>query len=52
MLAAIEVYEMVSKDEKERHFILEMDQCWVLAGNEKLKAKVITQKLLHSSESI
>ncbi|XP_021898408.1 uncharacterized protein LOC110815062 isoform X1 [Carica papaya] len=38
-LAATEGYEMVSKDEKEEPFILEKDQCWVLADNEKLKPK-------------
>ncbi|PWA77504.1 peptidase S24/S26A/S26B/S26C family protein [Artemisia annua] len=40
-LAAIEGYEMVSKDEKEEPFILEKDQCWVLADNEKLKPKIV-----------
>jgi len=39
-LAAIEGYEMVSADEKDEPFILDKDQCWVLAENEKLKAKV------------
>ncbi|KAB1223751.1 Mitochondrial inner membrane protease subunit 1 [Morella rubra] len=38
-LAAVEGYEMVSKDEKDEPFILEEDQCWVLADNENLKAK-------------
>ncbi|XP_020277146.1 uncharacterized protein LOC109851425 [Asparagus officinalis] len=38
-LAAVEGYEMVSKEEKEEPFILEKDQCWVLADNESLKAK-------------
>ncbi|XP_039004018.1 uncharacterized protein LOC120130944 isoform X1 [Hibiscus syriacus] len=38
-LAATEGYEMVSKDEKEESFVLEKDQCWVLADNEKLKPK-------------
>lgn len=38
-LAAIEGYEMVSKDEKEEPFILDADQCWVLADNEALKPK-------------
>lgn len=39
-LAAIEGYEMVSKDEKDEPFVLEKDQCWVLADNENLKPKV------------
>ncbi|KAG2719157.1 hypothetical protein I3760_03G256400 [Carya illinoinensis] len=38
-LAAIEGYEMVSKDEKDEPFVLEKDQCWVLADNENLKPK-------------
>ncbi|KAK9281862.1 hypothetical protein L1049_004769 [Liquidambar formosana] len=38
-LAAIEGYEMVSKDEKDEPFVLEKDQCWVLADNETLKPK-------------
>ncbi|KAJ0589269.1 putative lexA/Signal peptidase-like superfamily [Helianthus annuus] len=38
-LAAIEGYEMVSKDEKDEPFVLEKDQCWVLADNDKLKPK-------------
>ncbi|XP_071698647.1 mitochondrial ATP-independent inner membrane protease subunit 2-like [Rutidosis leptorrhynchoides] len=38
-LGAIEGYEMVSKDEKEEPFVLEKDQCWVLADNDKLKPK-------------
>ncbi|KAJ8749111.1 hypothetical protein K2173_013718 [Erythroxylum novogranatense] len=38
-LAAVEGYEMASTDEKDEPFILEEDQCWVLADNEKLKAK-------------
>ncbi|TKY52743.1 Mitochondrial inner membrane protease subunit 1 [Spatholobus suberectus] len=38
-LTAIEGYEMVSTDEKDESFILEKDQCWVVAENEKLKAK-------------
>ncbi|GAV83651.1 hypothetical protein CFOL_v3_27097 [Cephalotus follicularis] len=38
-LAAIEGYEMVSTDEKDEPFILEKDQCWVLADNENLKPK-------------
>ncbi|XP_059660349.1 mitochondrial ATP-independent inner membrane protease subunit 2 [Cornus florida] len=32
-LAAIEGYEMVSNDEKDEAFVLEKDQCWVLADN-------------------
>lgn len=39
-LAAIEGYEMASTDEKDEPFVLEKDQCWVLADNEKLKPKV------------
>ncbi|XP_030934859.1 uncharacterized protein LOC126698459 isoform X2 [Quercus robur] len=38
-LAAIEGYEMVSKDEKDEPFILDKDECWVLADNENLKPK-------------
>lgn len=38
-LAAIEGYEMVSANEKEEPFVLEKDQCWVLADNENLKPK-------------
>lgn len=38
-LAAIEGYEMVSTDEKEEAFVLEKDECWVLADNEALKPK-------------
>lgn len=38
-LAAVEGYEMVSTDEKDEPFLLEKDQCWVLADNEKLKPK-------------
>ncbi|KAJ4825889.1 hypothetical protein Tsubulata_016107 [Turnera subulata] len=38
-LAATEGYEMVSTDEKEEPFVLDEDQCWVLADNEKLKPK-------------
>ncbi|KAK7277558.1 hypothetical protein RJT34_22573 [Clitoria ternatea] len=38
-LAAVEGYEMVSTDEKDEGFVLEKDQCWVVAENEKLKAK-------------
>jgi len=39
-LTAIEGYEVVSTDEKDEPFILEKDQCWVEAENEKLNAKV------------
>ncbi|KEH42520.1 putative peptidase S24/S26A/S26B/S26C, peptidase S24/S26, beta-ribbon domain-containing protein [Medicago truncatula] len=38
-LAATEGYEMASTDEKDESFVLEKDQCWVVAENEKLKAK-------------
>ncbi|GAB4841726.1 hypothetical protein Ancab_022448 [Ancistrocladus abbreviatus] len=38
-LAAVEGYEMVSKDEKDEPFMLEKDQCWVLADNEALTPK-------------
>uniref|UniRef100_A0A2N9IKW4 Peptidase S26 domain-containing protein n=1 Tax=Fagus sylvatica TaxID=28930 RepID=A0A2N9IKW4_FAGSY len=38
-LAAIEGYEMVSKDEKDEPFILEKDQCWVVADNENILPK-------------
>ncbi|KAL5149178.1 SAP-like protein BP-73 [Glycine soja] len=38
-LTAIEGYEVVSTDEKDEPFILEKDQCWVEAENEKLNAK-------------
>ncbi|KNA09324.1 hypothetical protein SOVF_154700 isoform A [Spinacia oleracea] len=38
-LAATEGYEMVSKDEKEEPFILDKNECWVLADNEALKPK-------------
>lgn len=40
-LAAIEGYEMVSTDEKDEPFVLDKDECWVLADNESLKPKVI-----------
>ena len=39
-VAAIEGHEMVSKDEKDEPFVLEEDQCWVLADNDNLKPKV------------
>ncbi|PQM36263.1 uncharacterized protein Pyn_39960 [Prunus yedoensis var. nudiflora] len=38
-LAAIEGYEMLSTDEKDEPFVLEKDECWVLADNESLKPK-------------
>ncbi|XP_062149593.1 mitochondrial ATP-independent inner membrane protease subunit 2-like isoform X1 [Alnus glutinosa] len=38
-LAATEGYEMVSKDEKDEPFVLEKDECWVLADNENIKPK-------------
>ncbi|CAA3024913.1 Hypothetical predicted protein [Olea europaea subsp. europaea] len=38
-LAAIEGYEMASIDEKDEPFVLERDQCWLLADNENLKTK-------------
>ncbi|XVF72005.1 hypothetical protein PTKIN_Ptkin12aG0086600 [Pterospermum kingtungense] len=38
-LAATEGYEMVSKDKKDEPFVLEKNQCWVLADNDKLKPK-------------
>ncbi|XP_061967807.1 mitochondrial ATP-independent inner membrane protease subunit 2-like isoform X2 [Populus nigra] len=38
-LAAIEGYEMVSTDEKDDPFVLDKDECWVLADNDKLKPK-------------
>ncbi|CAI0434437.1 unnamed protein product [Linum tenue] len=40
-LAAVEGYEMVSNDEKDEPFVLDREECWVLADNEKLKAKVV-----------
>lgn len=39
-LAAIEGYEMVSTDEKDKPFVLEEDECWVVSDNEALKPKV------------
>ncbi|XP_057425297.1 mitochondrial ATP-independent inner membrane protease subunit 2-like [Lotus japonicus] len=38
-LAAVEGYEMASTDEKDEPFVLEKDQCWVVAENEKFKPK-------------
>lgn len=40
-LAAVEGYEMVSTDEKDEPFVLEKDQCWVLADNENVKPKEV-----------
>lgn len=39
-LAAMEGYEMVSTDEKDEPFVLDKDECWVVADNPELKAKV------------
>ncbi|KAL3620598.1 Mitochondrial ATP-independent inner membrane protease subunit 2 [Castilleja foliolosa] len=36
-LAAIEGHEMASTDENDESFVLERDQCWVVADNENLK---------------
>lgn len=41
-LAALEGFEMVSGNEKDEPFVLEKDQCWVIAENQELKAKVLT----------
>ncbi|KAM7496103.1 hypothetical protein LguiA_020517 [Lonicera macranthoides] len=38
-LAAVEGYEMASTDEKDEPFVLNKDECWVLADNENLKPK-------------
>ncbi|XP_056842671.1 uncharacterized protein LOC130495226 [Raphanus sativus] len=38
-LAALEGSEMVSTDEKEEPFVLEKDQCWVVAENQEMKSK-------------
>ncbi|KAG7014558.1 Mitochondrial inner membrane protease subunit 2 [Cucurbita argyrosperma subsp. argyrosperma] len=38
-LVAVEGYEMLSTDEKDKPFMLEKDQCWLLADNEELKPK-------------
>ncbi|XP_058770956.1 mitochondrial ATP-independent inner membrane protease subunit 2-like [Vicia villosa] len=38
-LAATGGYEMASTNEKDESFILDQDQCWVVAENEKLKVK-------------
>ncbi|KAL3644971.1 hypothetical protein CASFOL_010151 [Castilleja foliolosa] len=37
-LAATEGYELASTDEKDEPFVLEKDQCWVLADNKDLKS--------------
>lgn len=39
-LAAIEGYEMASTDEKDEPFVLEDNECWVLAEDKDLKPKV------------
>ncbi|KAM3373012.1 hypothetical protein ACQJBY_013967 [Aegilops geniculata] len=39
-LAAVQGYEMVSTDEKDEPFVLDKDECWVMADNQELKAKV------------
>ncbi|KAI3449779.1 hypothetical protein Pfo_006444 [Paulownia fortunei] len=36
-IAATEGYEMASTDKNDKPFVLEKDQCWVLADNKKLK---------------
>lgn len=52
-LAAIEGYEMVSKDEKDEPFVLEKDQCWVIADNAALKPKVYLISLsFHNNASV
>ncbi|XP_010457747.1 PREDICTED: uncharacterized protein LOC104739175 [Camelina sativa] len=38
-LAALEGSEMVSSDAKEEPFVLEKDQCWVVAENQEVKSK-------------
>ncbi|KAK4756256.1 hypothetical protein SAY87_006383 [Trapa incisa] len=38
-LAATEGYEMVSTNEEEQPFVLDRDECWVLADDQKLKPK-------------
>ncbi|KAK2648750.1 hypothetical protein Ddye_016239 [Dipteronia dyeriana] len=45
-LAAIEGYEMASTDKKDEPFVLEKDQCWVLADNGNLKPKVLALSFL------
>ena len=39
-IAAVESYEMVSTDANDEPFVLEKNECWVVADNEKLKPKV------------
>ncbi|KAG9145003.1 hypothetical protein Leryth_017461 [Lithospermum erythrorhizon] len=36
-LAAVEGDEMISTDEKDEPFVLEKDECWVVADNESIK---------------
>uniref|UniRef100_A0A1J3F2K4 Mitochondrial inner membrane protease subunit 1 n=1 Tax=Noccaea caerulescens TaxID=107243 RepID=A0A1J3F2K4_NOCCA len=38
-LAALEGSEMISSDEKDEPFVLEKDQCWVVAENKEIKPK-------------
>ncbi|KAL3531227.1 hypothetical protein ACH5RR_010549 [Cinchona calisaya] len=38
-LAATEGYEIVSTDDKDEPFVLEEDQCWVVADNENIMPK-------------
>ncbi|KAK6937769.1 hypothetical protein RJ641_031277 [Dillenia turbinata] len=51
-LAAIEGYEMVSKDEKDEPFVLDKDECWVLSDNENLKAKEANDSRLFGPVSV
>uniref|UniRef100_N1R085 Peptidase S26 domain-containing protein n=1 Tax=Aegilops tauschii TaxID=37682 RepID=N1R085_AEGTA len=37
--ACVQGYEMVSTDEKDEPFVLDKDECWVMADNQELKAK-------------
>ena len=39
-VADVEGYEMVSTDANDEPFVLEKDECWILADNDKLKPKV------------
>ena len=39
-MAVVEGYEMVSTDANDKPFVLEKDECWILADNDKLKPKV------------
>lgn len=39
-LAATQGYEMASTDPDDIPFVLEKDQCWVLADNKEMKLKV------------